>query len=109
QMASIPRPLLTLILGAVQRIIGHRFDAFAPRSRIALVTAPVMLVHGEADEVVPISNLYELSTAQPSAEVLVVADGGHSDLAPFEARVGGITGFLDRHLRSGSESAMEVD
>ncbi|MEA1902918.1 MAG: alpha/beta fold hydrolase [Actinomycetota bacterium] len=29
QMASIPRPLLTLILGAVQRIIGHRFDAFA--------------------------------------------------------------------------------
>ena len=98
QMSRIPKPLLTLILGAIQRTIGYRFDAFAPRNRIAFVNAPVMLVHGDADQLVPIDNLYELSAAQPDAEVLVVPDGGHSDLAPFETYIGGITDFLNRHL-----------
>lgn len=99
QMASIPKPILTLILGAIQNIIGYRFDAFAPRNRIPLVGAPVMLVHGAADRVVPIGSLHELAAAQPDAETLVVPDGGHSDLAPFETRVGEMTDFLDRHLR----------
>jgi pimeloyl-ACP methyl ester carboxylesterase len=99
QMAKIPRPILTLLLGAVQRTIGHRFDDFAPRSRIAHMTTPVMLVHGDSDNVVPISNLHELATAQPSAETLIVSGGGHSDLAPFEPHVGEIIDFLDRHLR----------
>jgi pimeloyl-ACP methyl ester carboxylesterase len=98
QMTSIPKPLLSLILGAIQRLIGYRFDAFAPRDRIALVTAPVMLVHGAADQVVPIGSLDELAAAQPGAEALVVPDAGHSDLAAFEARVGEIADFLDRHL-----------
>ena len=98
QMTSIPKPLLTPILGAIQRIIGYRFDAFAPRHRIAMVSGPVMLVHGAADQVVPIDNLDELAAAHPDAEVLVVPDAGHSDLEPFEHQVANITDFLDRHL-----------
>lgn len=98
QMSRLPKPLVALILGAIQRIIAYRFDAFAPRKRIALVNAPVMLVHGDADQVVPIANLQELSAAQPNAETLVVHDGGHSDLAPFEERITEITDFLNRHL-----------
>jgi pimeloyl-ACP methyl ester carboxylesterase len=99
QMKSIPRIALTLILGFMQRLIGHQFDEFAPRNRIPLVSAPVMLVHGDADPVVPIDNLHELAAAHPGAELLVVPEGGHSDLAPFEPYVGDITSFLDRHLR----------
>lgn len=98
QMKSIPGILLTLILATMQRMIGHRFDDFAPRNRIPLVAAPVMLVHGDADPVVPIDNLHELAAAHPGAELLVVPDGGHSDLKPFEPFVGDITGFLSRHL-----------
>ncbi len=100
QMKSIPRILLTLILGFMQRLIGHRFDDFAPRNRIPLVDAPLMLVHGDADPVVPIDNLHELAAAHPGADLLVVPDGGHSDLAPFEPYVDDITTFLDRHLRT---------
>ncbi len=98
QMARIPGPLRTVILWTIQRTIGHRFDDFAPRNRIVDVTMPVLLVHGAADQVVPISNLYELSDANPKTEILVVAEAGHSDLAPFEAHVDEITSFLDRHL-----------
>jgi pimeloyl-ACP methyl ester carboxylesterase len=99
QMAKIPRPLLTLLLAVLQRIIGYNFSEFAPRNRIALVGAAVMLVHGDADPVVPIDSLHELAEAHPGAEVLVVAGGGHSDLTPCEPHVGDITGFLNRHLR----------
>lgn len=104
QITSIPKPLLTSVFWAMQRIIGHRFDDFAPRNRIAIVNAPVLLVHGDADRVVPMDNLHELAAAQPDAEVLVVPDGGHSDLTPFERHVDDITDFLDRHLRPRSKA-----
>ncbi len=42
------------ILGYVQEIIGHRFDDIAPVATIARVRCPVMLVHGAADDVVPL-------------------------------------------------------
>ncbi len=99
QMTTIPKPLLTLLLGAIQRLIGYRFDAFAPRDRISLVTAPVMLVHGADDQVVPVASLHELAAVLTNAETLVVPGAGHSDLASFEAHLDEITDFLDRSLR----------
>lgn len=98
QMTKIPGPVLTLILEAVQRTIGNRFENFAPTNRVSHITSPLMLVHGDSDSIVPISNLRELSAMRPDAEVLIVPGGGHSDLAPFEAYVDQITGFLSRHL-----------
>jgi pimeloyl-ACP methyl ester carboxylesterase len=98
QMARIPRPIPALLLRAVQRTIGYRFDEFAPRERLGSVAAPVMLVHGDADDVVPISSLWDLADAHPGAEILVVPDGDHSDLDTFEAHLGQIMDFLHRHL-----------
>lgn len=98
QMERMPRAARFVILEAVQRMIGFRFDEIAPRNRIALVEVPVMLVHGDADGVVPISSMYELSAANPTAELLTVPDGAHSDLTPFEPYVGEILDFLKRHL-----------
>ena len=98
QMDRIPAPLLTALLEAVQRTIGYRFETFAPRVRLPQVEAPVLLVHGDSDPVVPISDLHELSAVRPEAEVLVVRNGGHSDLAPFEPYVDQITGFFAKHL-----------
>lgn len=97
-MVRLPRPLLGVALAVVQRIIGARFEDFAPRHRIPLVESPLLLVHGDADSVVPVASLYELAAAQPQAEVLVVMDGGHSDLERFTPHFGEITGFLSRHL-----------
>lgn len=98
QMSRMPSPVVTAILEAVQLTIGHRFETFAPRYRLPRVGVPVLLVHGDSDPVVPISDLEELHEVRPQAEVLIVPEGGHSDLAPFEPFVGEITSFLDRHL-----------
>lgn len=98
QMSAIPKPFLDLILGGVQRVIGYKFDAFAPGVRIGMVRAPILLVHGSSDTVVPIDDVYELTAAQPNAEVLVIPEGGHSDLKTFERHVEEIIGFLDRYL-----------
>jgi uncharacterized protein len=98
QMSWIPAPLLGLLLSYIQHLIGFRFDDIAPRRRIVSVTAPIMLVHGDSDEVVPLKSLEEISAARPEAEVVIVKGGGHSDLAPFDSYMPQITGFLDRHL-----------
>jgi fermentation-respiration switch protein FrsA (DUF1100 family) len=98
QMSRIPSPLLELLLRYVQRLIGYRFDDFAPRHTILSVKAPIMLVHGDADEVVPIRSLEELATARPDAKVIIVEGGGHSDLGPFDPYLPQITDFLNRHL-----------
>jgi uncharacterized protein len=99
-MARLPRPLLGAALAVVQRIIGARFEDFAPRHRISLVESPMLLVHGDADSVVPVASLHELAVAQPRAELLVVEGGGHSDFERFAPHIGEITGFLSRHLKS---------
>jgi pimeloyl-ACP methyl ester carboxylesterase len=98
QMSRMPSPVVTAILEAIQLTIGYRFETFAPRYRLPQVKVPVLLVHGDSDPVVPISDLEELAAVRPDAEVLVVPQGGHSDLAPFEPYVGHITAFLDRWL-----------
>jgi len=97
---NIPRPILRVVLEAVQRTIGYRFDEFAPRARVDKIDVPILLVHGDADEVVPLSNLYEIAEAHGSAEVMVVPGGGHSDLAPFEPYVADIVDFFETNLRS---------
>ncbi len=98
QMDRIPSPLLDLLLGYIQRLIGYRFDDFAPRHTILFVKAPIMLVHGDSDEVVPIRSLGELAAARPDAKVVIVKGGGHSDLGPFDPFLVQITDFLNRHL-----------
>ena len=99
QMNRILPLLLDPLLRYVQRLIGYRFEEFAPRHTIRSVSAPIMLVHGDSDQVVPIKSLEELSAARPDSEVVVVEGGGHSDLAPFDPYVPEIVGFLDNHLK----------
>jgi pimeloyl-ACP methyl ester carboxylesterase len=98
QMTRIPDPLLTVLFETMQTVIGHRFDDFAPRNRIASVEVPVLIVHGEDDGVVPVASLHELAAALPDAETITVANAGHSDLESFEPNVDEITDFLDRNL-----------
>jgi len=98
QMASAPRPVRAAALAIMQRAIGQPFEDFAPRNRIPLVRVPTLLVHGAADQVVPLENLHQLAAARPDAEVLIVDGGGHSDLDRFLPHAGDITAFLGRHL-----------
>lgn len=95
-LVLLPKPLATAALRTIERVIGFNFDDMAPRNRVPLVTAPLLLVHGDQDRTVPISNLHEITERVPSAKVIVVHGAGHSD--GFEALTGDIVGFLSEHL-----------
>ena len=100
----LPRPVRWAVLRAIETMIGKGFDDIAPRSRIGQVKAPVLLVHGAKDDVVPIEDSYALKDRLPSAELVVVPEGGHSDLAPFEPFFGDVMSFLTDNLAPGGGS-----
>lgn len=85
-------PLGRWILDEVQHLIGARFDDIAPVHTLQAVRAPVLLVHGECDERVPLGDLRRLEAAAPPGqiEVCVLPAVGHdlsgaltSEIAPL--------------------------
>lgn len=66
-------PLGWLVNRYVERVIGYRFDAIAPVTCIARIQVPVLLVHGQQDDVVPLACAARLQGAAPHARLLVVA------------------------------------
>lgn len=97
-MNRMPAPVRQGLLRTMERTIGARFDEIAPRATVGRVAAPLFLVHGDADTVVPVTNLHELATLAPTARTLVVPGADHGSLEAFEAHVGTILGFLSEHL-----------
>lgn len=61
------RPLGWLVNRYVERVIGHRFRDIAPLSTVTRQHAPVLLMHGEADRVVPVTDMRRLESAGRAA------------------------------------------
>mgnify|MGYP001816949271 CR=1 FL=1 len=93
-----PAPLTWALLTVVERMIGHDYDDFAPRNRIGEVMAPVMLMHGDADEVIPVHDSLELHERLPDSDLVIVPGGGHADFEPFRPFFPTVDGFLKQHL-----------
>ena len=56
-------------------------DAYPNRERIALLSAPVLILHGDVDEIVPVAHAVALFEAAPEPRRLRVVPGaGHNDL-----------------------------
>lgn len=94
----MPTPMRQRLLRTMERTIGARFDEIAPRATVRQVGAPLMLVHGDADTVVPVANMFELAALAPDARTLVVPGADHGSLDAFEPYVGTILGFLSENL-----------
>lgn len=94
-----PRSVQRGLFRTMERTIGFRFDDIAPRERVALVGAPVMLVHGGADTTVTPRHFEELIRRAPDAETLFVEGADHASLDAFEPHIHRILGFLAEHLR----------
>ena len=77
------------VMRHVQRVIGATFDEIAPVNTIAHVRCPTLVVHGQADTVVPVCDASRLVSRNPRARLLCV-DGGHDlreALAPHSETV----------------------
>lgn len=96
----IAYPLAWLTTRVYLRPRGHLVAGVSATDAIARYRGPVLLVHGAADDVVPVSHMQRLATAarrarvaEPDAapiETLIVPDGQHSWLyedAPYRAAV----------------------
>lgn len=58
-------------------VVGDRFDTLAKASRLAL---PTLVVHGDADPVIPVAMGRKVAAALPNAELTIVPGGHHNDL-----------------------------
>jgi len=94
----LPKPVKWVVIKGVERTIGKSLDLIAPRQRIEHVTVPLMLVHGTADDIVPVADSQELHEALPSTELLIVPGGGHSDLEPFQPYFPQVVDFIRSHF-----------
>ena len=76
-------------------VVHHRCDSLA---KIGAGRAPVLLMHGERDRVIPVRLGRKLFDAAPHPkQAFYVPEAGHSDLYDFGAAET-VIGFVDRHL-----------
>jgi pimeloyl-ACP methyl ester carboxylesterase len=93
---GVPAPLIALILREIERTVGMPFDAFAPISTISRIRAPVLLVHGGRDNVVPPTDATRLARASAGrARLLVVPEADHASLDAFLLAASEVTSFIE--------------
>lgn len=94
--APVAWPLAWLATHALLGPRGHRVAAVSATNAVRRIAAPVLLVHGEADRVIPPDHMARLAAARrralPAAvtDTLLVAGAGHSwhyELPAFRAAV----------------------
>lgn len=100
--ASLPcRHVASGALRYVERVIGHRYDDFAPLRTIRDSQVPVLLVHGDADTTVPVSDARQLQDAHPTrTRLVVVPNAGHDDLEALQSVADQVVAFLNESMRS---------
>lgn len=94
---------------------GHTVRSISAARAIRRYTGPVLLIHGDADRVVPVGHLARLVRAARAAredepgtgavEVLVIPDGEHSWLHEFAAYRGAVGRFIAESLGGPLEPA----
>ncbi len=53
----LPGPVIRIILRYIEWVIGHDYDDIAPENVICRIRCPVLLAHGTADRVIPVSDM----------------------------------------------------
>jgi hypothetical protein len=90
------------LMAFLARFGTYRFDSAAG---IVRVRAPLLVVHGTSDEIIPFALGRRLHDLAPGPrEFLAIEGGGHNDLWARHARAvwGGIAAFLERLARPGT-------
>ena len=79
-------------------------DRFEARKAIGRVEAPVLLLHGKRDTIIPVRQAEELyAAANDPRELQIVPQAGHMDLYEHGA-AGIVKAFLADHLKSALRS-----
>jgi pimeloyl-ACP methyl ester carboxylesterase len=99
--AWLLKPALPLSFRVVEWRIGARLADLAPERRLARSKTRVLLIHGEADSVVPVDHARRLAAAgRERAQLWVIPGRGHSDPHLEPGFAGRVTTFLAEALAS---------
>ncbi|BBP43441.1 alpha/beta hydrolase [Thiosulfativibrio zosterae] len=96
--------LVTLISSYVQWVIGYRFDTIAPVNTLQQIHKPVLLIHGDADQVIPLSDHLLLcqAAAKQSVECLEIAGADHDSIDKIELHFNKVLNFIEKYLNASS-------
>ncbi len=102
RQARIPGWAAPLVLRYVERVIGRRYDDIAPVNTLCRLDCPVLMIHGDRDATVPVSDFEAMreKCAGPGWEFLLIPGAGHTSVGKFEAHAGDLLDFLERALAS---------
>lgn len=98
QHLRVPRWAVRWLNRYVEWMIGHRFDAIAPQRRVQHIPCPLLLIHGSADEVIPVTDAYALRDAAHAGDINVVfheiPQANHAPIEQIEQQQALVTDFL---------------
>lgn len=77
--SGLPSPLTPAILLMSRLLLGVDVEALRPERQVGrLSPRPLLVIHGEADDTVPLAHARRLAAACPAASLWVVAAANHS-------------------------------
>lgn len=107
QIASETKPRALVLIStfaSLPQVVGEQLrwlpaaplvrDHFYNERKIADVDAPILLLHGDADTLIPDHHSRALAKANPAARLVIVEGAGH-DLAWYPASAATIADFLE--------------
>lgn len=72
-------------------LLKYRFHS---NQRLSSIEAPILIVHGEGDEIIPLSQGRDLAGLNPRARFVSIAGGQHNDLEAFDEYWNSLKEFL---------------
>lgn len=96
--ARIPGFCQPWVLRYVEWVIGYRYPEIAPMNTACRVRCPVLLVHGTADETVPVSDMQAIrdNCHARKPELLLIEGGNHDSVEYVEQHAGRLLSFLEK-------------
>lgn len=96
----MPEIVKSWVLRYVEWVIGHRFNDIAPVNRLRNVRCPVLLVHGTADETVPVTDVHLIrgNGKGKRPEILLIEGGGHESVGEIKQHEKELIIFLEKSM-----------
>ncbi|MCG6963569.1 MAG: alpha/beta fold hydrolase [Acidobacteria bacterium] len=105
QAKGLPAFLIPAVLAYAEHAIGERLDVIAPENQIPRISAPVLLVHGLDDAIIPAENGRRLAAAGGREVRLLELPGrGHSNCNYDPLFWPEVTRHLESALGGGAEA-----
>jgi alpha-beta hydrolase superfamily lysophospholipase len=97
---KIPVFLSHWILKYVEWLIGHRFDEIAPMNTACNARCPVLLVHGDADKTVSVSDAHTIKNncKDKIIQLLLIEGADHDSVDKIEDHAHQLINFLEKNV-----------